>query len=105
MAGGGWTSGRSSALTRLNDEAFAVELEGVSFGMMTDKGATVPCFVSYEALTDKARASGQGGMLEAFHEYRSEIEDIASAKYDAGNIEIDGLVVVTSPDLNPEQLA
>jgi ATP-dependent DNA ligase len=44
-------------------------------------------------------------MLEAFHEYRSEIEDIASAKYDAGNIEIDGLVVVTSPDLNPEQLA
>jgi len=44
-------------------------------------------------------------MLEAFHEYRSEIEDIASAKYDAGNIEIDGRVVVTSPDLNPEQLA
>ena len=72
--------------------------------MMTDKGITVPCFVSHEALTDKARASGQGGM-EAFHEYRSEIEDIASAKYDAGNIEIDGLVVVTSPDLNPEQLA
>jgi len=47
-------------LTRLNDEAFAEELEGVSFGMMTDKGATVPCFVSHEALTDKARAAGQG---------------------------------------------
>jgi Protein of unknown function (DUF1488) len=67
-------------LTRLNDEAFAEELEGVSFGMMTDKGATVPCFVSHEALTDKARTAGQGGMLEAFHEYRSEIEDIASAQ-------------------------
>jgi Protein of unknown function (DUF1488) len=92
-------------LTRLNDEAFAEELEGVSFGMMTDKGATVPCFVYHEALTDKARTAGQGGMLEAFHEYRSEIEDIASAKYDAGNIEIDGRVVVTSPELNPEQLA
>ncbi len=47
-------------LTRLNDEAFAKELEGISFWMMTDKGATVPCFVSHEALTDKARAAGQG---------------------------------------------
>jgi hypothetical protein len=90
-------------LTRLNDEAFDEQLEGISFGMMTDKGTTVQCFVSYAALTDKARATGQGGMLEAFHEYRSEIEDIASAKYDAGNIEIDGRVTVSSHDLNPEQ--
>jgi hypothetical protein len=71
--------------------------------MMTDGGTTVQCFVSHAALTDKARASGQGGFLEAFHKYRSEVEDIASAKYDAGNIEIDGRVTVSSHDLNPEQ--
>jgi hypothetical protein len=90
-------------LTRLNDEAFADQLEGVSFGMMTDKGTTVQCFVSHATLTDKARASGQGAMLEAFHKYRSEVEDIASAKYDAGNIEIDGRVTVSSHDINPGQ--
>jgi Protein of unknown function (DUF1488) len=90
-------------LTRLKDEAFADQLEGISFGMMTDKGTTVQCFVSHASLTHKARASGQGGMLEAFHKYRSEVEDIASAKYDAGNIEIDGRVTVSSHDLNPEQ--
>jgi hypothetical protein len=49
-------------LTRLNDEAFADQLEDVSFGMMTGKGTTVQCFVSHAALTDKARASGQGGL-------------------------------------------
>jgi hypothetical protein len=32
-----------------------------------------------------------------------EVEDVASAKYDAGNIEIDGRVTVSSHDLNPEQ--
>jgi hypothetical protein len=90
-------------LTRLNDEAFADQLEAVCFEMMTDKGTTVQCFVSHAALTDKARASGQGGVLEAFHKYRSEIEDTASAKYDAGDIEIDGRVTVSSHDLNPEQ--
>jgi hypothetical protein len=90
-------------LTRLNDQAFADQLEGVSFGIMTDGGTTVQCFVSHAALTDKARASGQRGFLEAFHKYRSEVEDIASAKYDAGNIEIDGRVTVSSHDLDPEQ--
>jgi hypothetical protein len=87
-------------LTRLNDEAFADQLEGVRFGMMTDKGTTVQRFVSHAVLTDKARASGQGAMLEAFHKYRSEL---ASAKYDAGNIEIDGRVTVSCHDLHPEQ--
>jgi hypothetical protein len=66
--------------------------------MMTDKGTTVQCFVSHAAFTDKARASRQGAMLETFHKYRSEVEDIA-AKYDAGNAE----VTVSSHDLNPEQ--
>jgi hypothetical protein len=62
----------------------------------------VRCFVSNEALTDKAQGSGQAESLVP-HEYRSEIENLASAKYDAGKIRSDGLVVVDSPDLNPEQ--
>jgi len=65
--------------------------------------APVRCFVSHEALTDKAQGSGQAESLDVFHEYRSEIENLASAKYDAGKIRSDGLVVVDSPDLNPEQ--
>jgi hypothetical protein len=79
---------------RLNNSAFDAQLEGVYFGMWN--GST-------SALTDKAQGSGQAESLDVFHEYRSEIENLASAKYDAGNITHDGLVVVDSPDLNPEQ--
>jgi hypothetical protein len=89
-------------LTRLNDSAFDAQLEGVYFGMWN--GSTpVRCLVSHEALTDKAQGSGQAESLDVFHEYRSEIENLASAKYDAGQIKSDGLVVVDSADLNPEQ--
>ena len=89
-------------LTRLNDSAFDAQLEGVYFGMWNGS-TSVRCFVSHEALTDKAQGSGQAESLDVFHEYRSEIENLASAKYDAGKITSDGLVVVDSPDLTPEQ--
>ncbi len=79
-------------LTRLNDSAFDAQLEGVYFGMWNGS-SPVRCLVTHEALTDKA----------LFHEYRSELENLASAKYDAGQIKSDGLVVVDSADLNPEQ--
>ena len=89
-------------LTRLNDSAFDGQLEGVYFGMWN--GSTpVRCLVTHEALTDKAQGSGQAERPDLFHEYRSEIEDLASAKCDAGKITSDGLVVVDSPDLNPDQ--
>jgi hypothetical protein len=54
----------------------------------------------FDRLTQR---SGQAESLDVFHEYRIEIENLASAKYDAGKIKSDGLVVVDSPDLNPEQ--
>jgi hypothetical protein len=89
-------------LTRLNDSAFDAQLEGVYFGMWN--GSTpVRCLVLREALTDKAQGSGRTESLDVFHEYRSEIENLASAKYDAGQIKSDGLVFVHSADLNPEQ--
>src|SRR6516165_2458383 len=89
-------------LTRLNDSAFDAQLEGVYFGMWNGR-SPIRCFVTHEALTDKTQGSGQAESLDVFHEYRSEIENLASAKYDAGKIKGDGLVVVDSPDLNPEQ--
>jgi hypothetical protein len=89
-------------LIRLNDSAFDAQLEGVYFGMWNGS-STVRCFVTRAALTNKAQGSGQAENLDVFHEYRGEIEDLASAKYDAGKLTSDGLVVVDSPDLNPEQ--
>jgi hypothetical protein len=90
-------------LTRLNDSAFDAQSEGVYFGMWNGS-RPVRCFVSHDTLTDKAQGSGQAESLDVFHEYRSEIENLASAKYDAGQIKSDGLVVIDSADLNPEQL-
>jgi hypothetical protein len=46
-------------LTRLNDSAFDAQLEGVYFGMWNGS-RPVRCFVSHDALTDKA----QGSVLE-----------------------------------------
>jgi Protein of unknown function (DUF1488) len=77
-------------LTRVHDSAFDAQLEGVYFGMWNG-GTSVRCLVSHEALTDKAQGSGQAERLDIFHEYRSEIENLASAKYDAGEITSDGL--------------
>ena len=89
-------------LSRLNDSAFDPQLEGVYFGMWNGSMA-VRCLVTHEALTDKAQESGRAESLDVFHQYRFEIENLASAKYDAGRIKSDGLVVVDSADLNPEQ--
>jgi Protein of unknown function (DUF1488) len=89
-------------LIRPNDSAFDPQLEGVYFGMWNGS-STVRCFVTRAALTDKAQDLNQAESLHIFHEYRSEIENLASAKYDAGKITSDGVVVVDSPDLNPEQ--
>jgi len=89
-------------LSRVNDSAFDAQLAGVYFGMWNGS-MTVRCLVTHEALTDKAQGSGRAESLDVFHQYRFEIENLASAKYDAGQIKSDGLVVVDSADLNPEQ--
>src|SRR5262249_16336824 len=90
-------------LTRLKDSAFDAQVEGVYFGMWNGS-IPVRWLVSQEALTDKAEGASLAESLDVFHEYRSEIENLAGVKYDAGQIKSDGLVVVASPDLNPEQI-
>jgi hypothetical protein len=52
-------------LTRLNNSAFDAQLEGVYFGMWNGS-TSVRCFVSHEALTDKAQGSGQAESLDIF---------------------------------------
>src|SRR5262249_61879069 len=88
-------------LTRLNDSAFDAQLEGVYFGMWNGR-SPIRCFVTHEALTDKTQGAGQARSLDVFHEYRSEIENLAGAKYETGKIKRDGPVVAGHPDRNPE---
>ena len=87
-------------LTRLNDKAFAASLAGVAFDM-TDGSRTVNCIVMYPALQDKFHGLTIVGCIEAFQATRDDIETIASAKFDAGNVERDGRIRVTTRDLNP----
>jgi hypothetical protein len=87
-------------LTRLNDKAFAASLAGVAFDM-TDGSRTVNCIVMYPALQDKFQGLTIAGCIEAFQAVRVDIETIASAKFDAGNVEQDGRIRVTTRDLNP----
>jgi hypothetical protein len=87
-------------LTRLNDKAFAASLAGVAFDM-TDGSRTVNCIVMYPALQDKFQGLTFAGCIEAFQAVRVDIETIASAKFDAGNVEQDGRIRVTTRDLNP----
>jgi hypothetical protein len=87
-------------LTRLNDRAFAASLAGVVFDM-TDGSRTVNCIVMYPALQDKCPGLAIAGCVEAFVANRERIEAIASAKFDAGSLEHDGRIRVTTRDLNP----
>jgi hypothetical protein len=87
-------------LTRLNDKAYAASLAGVAFDM-TDGSRTVSCMVTYPALQDKLPGLAIARCVEAFAANRDDIEAIASAKFDAGRLENDGRIRVTTRDLNP----
>jgi Protein of unknown function (DUF1488) len=70
-------------LARLAEHTFAVELEGVGFGMRdVDDSRTVRCLLTHEALADVFNASDQSLWLQAFEENRDEIEAAASDIYD-----------------------
>jgi Protein of unknown function (DUF1488) len=95
-------------LTRLSD-AFHPDVDGIYFGM-NDGTKTVTCMVTYEALQDWVRgaplaAPEQNECVAIFTEERSQIESVASAKYDAGRAEPDGSVRVRTRDLNPDQFS
>lgn len=69
---------------------------GYAIKMMAED-QIVPVLVTDEALQDIA--SPPDYSLERLSQYRSQIEEIASRKHSAGQIESDGSVCVTSADV------
>lgn len=87
-------------LLRLGEDAYRVDLEGVAFGMLVvGEGRTQRCLVTYEALTDAmGGVPTQDEQVQWFMANRSDIEEVASDKFDNRLVEPDGFVVVTSQD-------
>ena len=74
------------------------QLEGAYFGMK-DGEKIIRCFVQRDALDDRGMPLGVEAE-EVFEQNALLIQDLASEKYDAGDIQ-NGLVVITTRDLNP----
>jgi Protein of unknown function (DUF1488) len=77
-----------------------VTTEGVEF-LMNDESTEVPCWAESELLREKFGSSGANGDERAFQLNRESIEGAASAKYDAGDIELHApwKVIVSASDM------
>lgn len=86
-------------LTRLKEQC--LESNGVRFLMEDEKGNTVACRVSHEALQDlAARVQLSGSDSATFEAYRELIESVASDAFDAeGPTDDQGRILVTSEAL------
>lgn len=87
-------------LTRSRDETLTT-MNGVKF-LMEDGQTEVPCTATPELLAEKFGSNGEPEENEkAFRLNRAAIEEAASNKYDAGEIEsrIDPKIVVTTTDM------
>ncbi len=76
----------------------SAEIFGYAIPMQSENGRVVRVLVTDEALQDLA--SPPDSSPNRLAEYRNHIEAVASKKYDAGNIENDGSIRVTSGDVN-----
>jgi len=72
--------------------------DGVLFTMY-DGGRTISVLVSRHALEDIDRPQHGDAHLQRFNEYRIQFEQIASDKYDRGQLEQDGTVCIRGRDL------
>jgi hypothetical protein len=87
-------------LMHLNDH-YDVEADGIAFGMLCGE-ASVRCLIEDEAMRDAIGGdTTEKQRVEWFCSHRSRVEDIASVKFDAGTLEENGTVRVTTHDLNP----
>ena len=87
-------------LTRSKEEIL-VTMNGVKF-LMADGATEVPCRATRELLEDRYRSNGdQAEDEKAFRLNRVTIEQAASNKYDAGQVEpyVDPKIVVTGWDM------
>jgi len=91
---------KTMPLTR-RKEQILITMNGVKF-LMGDGATEVPCRASRELLEDRFGSNGdQAEDEKAFHLNRAAIEQAASDKYDAGQVEpyADPKVVVTAWDM------
>lgn len=88
-------------LERSKDQYTGPGLEGVRF-MMRDGTKEVRCRVSLEALADRGNATGLNA-AGVFESCRDEIEQVASAKYDRGQLDYAGGVYLTSVEFPPHR--
>jgi hypothetical protein len=89
-------------LERLNDQYGRAGLEGVRF-VMRDGAKEVLCRVSLEALSDRGHTTGLN-VAGVFESCRDEIEQVASAKYDRGQVDFAGGIYITSADFPSQRL-
>ncbi len=84
-------------LTRAPDPSFNPTIDGIDFAMIDDKQHRIVCHVSRETLQDRGARDGRDldPPIDLFDVYRSEVEAVASRKYDTGSAK----PVVTSDDL------
>jgi hypothetical protein len=74
-------------LTRSLKRQILITMNGVKF-LMADGATEVPCRASRELLEDRFGSNGdQAEDEKAFREHRAAIEQAASNKYDAGEVE------------------
>jgi hypothetical protein len=85
-----------------NTESSGVTREIVRF-MGWDGERWVRCGVRRDALINAAGVAGASGAdpVNLYRSHKSPIHALASAKFQAGRLEEDGLVLVRSVDLNP----
>jgi hypothetical protein len=85
------------------DDHFEPVVDGIVFEMLDRQGRPVRCFVTSVAITVRmGRSPSQEEKVAWFQVNRSEVEAIASRKFDAAMVEVSGdyRVRVNTIDLN-----
>ena len=92
-------------LRRLN-EAYAVELDGIGFGMVDEQWRKLRCLVTGAAITDAIGGNPtQAEQVEWFLANRSLVDQAATVKLDRRTFENDGSIRVGTRDLSPHLFA
>lgn len=99
----GWR--RLMPLKHLN-EAYAIELDGIGFGMVDEQWRKLRCLVTGAAITDAIGGNPtQAEQVEWFLANRSLVDRAITVKFDHRTFENDGSIRVCTRELNPHLFA
>jgi hypothetical protein len=99
----GWR--RLMPLKRLN-EAYAIELDGIGFGMVDEQWRKLRCLVTGAAITDAIGGNPtQAEQVEWFLANRCLVDRAVTVKFDHRTFENDGSIRVCTRELNPHLFA